>query len=224
MANFTNKILEFDKKIRDKIDGMILEGASAGTVRRYLLKNHKKEIGNISHPTVSLYVKWVNAGKGTKENVASKAIVEKEVNNLEQELAEIKKEQDNLDSLVFTDKVAAIDALILKVNRKLALYEVLDRKYNDLNIKKDRVYLAFIDEDKELIEAKARLSGEMQSETNIVLNLWQSQIDAFNRLVFETLKEVCPEKMIEFQEAYKRRYLESKGRIVETQEIKKIER
>ena len=197
-----NKIVSFPKGLREEIDGLILAGKANKEVRDYIENNNKEFL--VSIPTIKAYRNLLT--RGTTKIVPMKDQMAQE----EKDLLDIQQEQAKLDSSYIQDKGAYIDILILKVNRKLCIFDELDRIWKQLDLKKERVYQAYISSARELVETKARLSGEVSSDTNIMVNITQDKIDKFNKIVHETLKEICPEKLMQFQEVFKKKWLEMK--------------
>ena len=140
---------------------------------------------------------------------------DKESEELEKGLVEIQNGQSQLESTSISDKSAYLDVLIFKVNKKLIWLDKLDTLSGGrLNVKREQFYPMYIKLGKELTEAKAKIGGELVDEQNITVNIMSTWMGEFNRLVYDTIKTVCPEKLLEFQEVYKRKYLESKGQEV----------
>lgn len=223
MRAFTNKILSFSKKVREEIDSMIEKNASPGVIRRNLMNNFKDEVDTLDIKTIRSYINYVKNGH-VNVNVKNTSIVpfEKQTEKLEQELAEIQNEQSQLESSYITDKNAYIDILVFKVNKKLGMLENLDKIWGNIDLRKESLYHKYISLAKDLVETKAKLSGEISSDSNIVVNIMNSKLSEFNRIVYEAVKEVCPEKLIQFQEVYKRKYMEMKSNEVEDNTSKKV--
>lgn len=201
-----NKIFAFPKKLREDIDKLILEGQGISVVRDYIKNNAKDQ--KVSVPTIRAYRDMIL--KGTSQIVAT----DQDIIGMERELADIQKEQEMLESSYISDKSAYIDALSFKVSKKLAMFERLDMTHHNLDLKKERVYQTYINIARELVETKAKLSGEISSDNNLVVTIVQNRMDGFNKLVLETLKEVCPDKIIQFQDVFKKKFGEMKDDIL----------
>lgn len=206
MKKFRSKVFTLSQSTIKKIDKMIEEGVGYYLIHKNLVNNHKEEIGTLSKNTLREYVEYVKNGRMGKPDKTDKSI---EV--LEKECNEIETEKSLLESTAITDKGAYVDLLIFKVNKKLAWLDRLDSLSGGrLDIKRENVYIKYIDMAKELIEFKAKLGGEIDDGNSIIVNILNTHMGWFQRVVYDSLKEVCPEKLIEFQEVYKRKYLETK--------------
>ena len=224
MTAFRNKVLKFSTKTRNEIDKRIQEGIGSAYILAYLKENHKDEIGKLSRETVDSYIKYVKNGyMGKPDEDVSKALT-----TVENELAEIEKEQQQLETTAVTDKAAYIDVLIFKINKRLTWLANLDvADGGRLNTQKEHIRIKYLQLAETFTMDKAKLGGEVDTGTNIVVNVLQSRMGMYNRIVFKTVKEVCPDKLIEFQEAFKKNYLEAKGEMgneetVEASVVKKI--
>ena len=218
---FQNKILSFTTKLQNEIKGRVDNGVGDMFIYNFLKKHHADEIGSLAKSTLIAFIKHYKKSKG--ECPAS----ETSLAEASKELAEIEQEQERLESTAVTDKSGYLEALKFKVNARLAWLSRLDVVDGRLNPQKEQIRIKYITLGKELTMEQAKLGGEVDSGTDIVVNLLQARMPIFHRAVQATVKEVCPDKMIEFQEVFKKKFAEKQveflGEVAEeTRDIRKV--
>ena len=195
-----NKIITFPDETRESIDKLIMQGVGSRQILAYLKSNHPKI--KISQPTVDKYIKIFKTGTDSHSLTEIAEIEEKD-------LAVIQKEVEDVDMVYATDKPAYIDTLIYKVNQKLIMLDRHDRIWGRLDLRKESVYKGYIELAMKLSESKAKLEGELQGDNNIVVNILNSSMGNMTKIVFDTAKQVCPEKLLEFKEVFKKKFSET---------------
>ncbi len=200
--NFTSKILTYPISVREEIDRMIKDGISLRNIRRFL-RNYKEKIGGI--PDLYTLERYSDHVKGITSQSLSVPSSTEITDSVTPGVVVVK---PDIALRIVEDKKGLLESLILRCQERLELIDTLQKTSFDKD--RERILRDFISETRQIVETLAKLSGEINEDKKVVVNIAQVELSKFFKLVYDVVKEVCPEKMLTFQELLKKKYMEQR--------------
>lgn len=181
-----NKIETFPIDIRNEIDAMLLNNESIMSVVRFLKEKHDI---SIDRWTVSLYR---NRFLMVDDDTPNAEIVSQETIKNVQVVANKK---DLLENLIADSYQRLQD--IRKMNRRR-----FDPKWESF-------ITSYMDNIRKIIETLSKLNENFDNDSSKIDNIVKSHMSKLMKCVYETVKVVCPDKMLLFKETLSEKYKEN---------------
>ena len=215
---FKSSIFDLPISIRTELEQMIDKSTSGLGIYNRLKEKYGSQTQVPTVPTILRYVKYYN---GKKETLQKKVIEEKLTCNFESGLQEIEgvltQIQQGGDPSF--NKVRLLEGLVAKCLQRINDLEC-DQPSGKGKKKDPRIEQAiarYISEAKSIVESVTKLSGDVQKDEQILIQLIRKETQEILALVKDIILDVCPEKYNVFRDKLKLR-LQDKGKEISSRE------
>lgn len=181
-----NKIETFPIDIRNEIDAMLLNNESIAKVVRFLKENHNIEIDRW---TVSLYRRLFLRVDDLESD--TEIVSQEEINNIQ--IIENKKR-------LLEDRIAACTKRIKEI-------QLMNRRRFDP--KWESFIISYTDLIRKMIETLSKLKEDFDNDAEKINNIAKSNLSKIMKCVYETVKVVCPDKLMTFKDVLNDKYKEN---------------
>ena len=181
-----NKIDTFPVDIRNEIDAMLLNNESIAEIVRFLKEKHNI---TIDRWTVSLY-KRLFLKVDELEN-GTEVVSQEEISNIQ--IIENKKR-------LLEDRIAACTKRINEI-------QLMNRRRFDP--KWESFIISYTDLIRKMIETLSKLKEDFDNDAEKINNIAKINLSKIMKCVYETVKSVCPDKLMVFKEVLSEKYKEN---------------
>lgn len=205
-----NLIFTFPSDIRAEIDRRIGEGCGNWVIHKYLKDNHSKVLKKIPcAETVKSYMDIFKKDAGLVLSTVSDIYGSEEstltaISNQVTELSILTADSPEVQS----NKKMYLERLLATCASRRFSYSNF-QTYN-MDPKKEKVIQDYISREQSIIETMAKMSGELNEDNTVVVNIVNVELSRMMKAVHDALRKVCPEKAMEFKDEFKRIYSEMK--------------
>jgi len=198
-----NKCNELSPKTIEYIQEMAKKGYKAYRIIRLLREHYAEDlqrINGLTVPTLAAYIKnylaTINESSNAIKNIVGKDLVissDKSISKTLPSISELLEDSKNVQ----VDKLQILNKLILIALNRIQLIEQIS------SFSKEDLIPRYLGEIRQVIELLCKLSGEIE-DTNIVVNIVNSEVEGIMKAIKQTCIEIIPDKMIDFAKSLKK--------------------
>jgi len=191
-----NKILLFPKAILKEVNTYIDNGYRATRIKKVLTDRYTGKLEVPSNPTIKKYITWYLENTAlTPTNIVESA---------DSALTNTKNEIQEANSLTGNTRQQILENLINRINVRLSKLENLSLA--DSSAALEHVVVSYMAEIRKTVETLLKLSGELNDDDKIVINIIESEMGKFFKAVADVVKDVYgEEKLPIFKDKLKRK-------------------
>lgn len=203
---FTSVILRYPKKLVEEINTMVDSGKTSEDIRNHITINYTKKLkGNI--PDLFVIDRYITWRKELLPNLTS-------LKNSDSAIQVQSPQSTIIDIPSLRNKKEMLDALISTSYERIKRIDAETSKQIDPRL--EGHLRAYVEEIRKTIEILAKMSGELEEDSNITVNLVNEKLMVFTSILQSTIMEVCPEKAAHFLNIFKRNFTAFMQQVKET--------
>lgn len=181
-----NKIETFPEDIRNEIDAMLLNNESISEVVRFLKDKHKI---SIDRWTVSLYRRLFLRIDDLSDD--TEIVSQSELNDIQ----------------IIENKKRLLEDRIASCTKRIHEIQAMNRRRFDP--KWESFIISYTDLVRKMIETLSKLKEDFDNDAEQINNIAKSNLSKIMKCVYETVKTVCPDKIILFKQVLNEKYQEN---------------
>lgn len=194
-TKFRNPILKYPSEIQGDINRLILRGAKAPTIKQHIETQWKDKLDKI--PTINTIQKYILLFHEDKKPEEKQELVkiENEIKDLDNYATEIEKTLSRVTDpkIPISDKKFILDLLLKKCIQRVQSLEKFQKMSFSSNF--ESVIIRYFTEIRTLIETMAKLSNELSSENNVIVNIIDDRIQPVFQAFYNIILEIAPDRI-----------------------------